>query len=318
MKSTSVSGLLPTVLSHAPPSAEVHISTFLVDGISMEKNQSGYRFAQCAQSGVSSRATRRHQTGDRNANNTSEGIRRYRAETLNVNVRHKEMRIILIPILFVCLTGCASMREFVTRRTPNVHIAFGTLMPHPELDTVPDLKQYRLDTIVNGNFLTNDYAYVSFRRETTPTNGLPRKAILILHLGLDDYTWYKEAQWFAQGDGDEVSLRSYTAYREDARQGILPDTPENRLYASTVSLRLLGATPRSERLARDAAVSVAREYVLADEQEGVTVKARARRDPYGWSIFCDIIQPDGDQYVGDHCTIQVSDEGGIHIAHRGM
>jgi hypothetical protein len=219
---------------------------------------------------------------------------------------------LLIPsAALVLLSGCTSTPGSHGKATPNIHIAYAHQIKDAELADSSTLKKFQLDEIIRGEFLTNDYVYVGFAEATMPKEGLPDKAILILHLN----SWtssYEEALHFGASCGEEkFAIRSYDALRNDARQGILPDTPGNRQRIASLSLDELSRTAPRDQISKAKAIEVAKARITADPdfKVGVTCRISAHRNPYGWYLGFVLINPDGSQDIGAHGLINVGDDG---------
>jgi len=213
--------------------------------------------------------------------------------------------------------GCISGLRCLDQATPNVHIAYAHQVEDVELTNSLTLIKYKVDTICRGKFVTNDYVYVGFSEGTMPKQGLPKQAILVLHLSSWHQTYAEAAQFVSGFDGDAFTIRTYDALQNDARKGILPDTLENRQKIAAISLQELAQTPRQEQISKARAIEIATVMLRADPESkvGETYKFKTNRYPYGWELFCDIINSNGGQNLGGFCLIYVGDDGEIkHIA----
>lgn len=232
----------------------------------------------------------------------------------------QRITVVTVTLATLLSAGCASFCRCLDRDTPNVHIAYAHQIVDVELTNSLTLRKYQIDTVCRGRFVTNDYVYVGFAKASMPTQGLPQKAILILHLSSWDQT-YAEAKLFVSGaDGDEFAIRKYDALQNDARKGILPDTSENRREAETLCLEKIAQTPQKDRVSEVRALEIARASLRADpdSKAGETYRFKTSRHPYGWRLYCDILNPNGSQNVGSFCTIYVGDDETIKGIDGGL
>jgi hypothetical protein len=217
-----------------------------------------------------------------------------------------------LALVMLTISGCTAFSKLsneYNEKIPNVHIAYAHFIEDVESSERKIYKKYQLDEICEGRFLTDDCVYVVIKKRTIPKEGLPVQAILILHYK-SELLWYDEAiERISKLNENEFLLRDYVPLQNDARKGILPDTPENRQIIESLSLEKLSRTPIEDQITMEQAIEIAK--VSCEYREDYIYEYSARRYPYGWEAGCLKRKSSGAYMPGGLSIVFVGDDGEV-------
>jgi hypothetical protein len=174
--------------------------------------------------------------------------------------------------------------------------------------------------VITGHFFGRATARIVFDtidEDSIPRDGLPKKAILILHFMGDSFTW-KQCLDEMNSDPNLLKYSSYYPLGGDAYRGILPDTPENRKRIARLSVKELAENPRDKWLAKEQAVAIANKHLESEfekeRRRGCTLEIEEPKRSlggYGWFMSFKVHEPDGGVAIGHWGGISVGDDAKV-------
>jgi len=224
--------------------------------------------------------------------------------------------IFFVQTLFL-LSGCSIFQGTKGTETSNIRVAYAHIIGQPSTAAFGQIEvNYQVDHLCAGRPLSNNCVHLLFAKATMPKEGLATKAILVFHWKSYFHTYAEiEREYGEPEDGHD----SYYAFQNDARKGILLDTPANRATVSQWSLNYLSHTPPGQEITKVKAIEIATNMLRAETKVADEIyKFTAKRYAYGWHLGCTMVKADGSQQVGHFCAILVGDDGEIKQVFGGM